>query len=52
MIQEILIYSLESAMIFSLLFIPYLFIKNDTFFYEESYLSLNFYGDFFGFSID
>jgi TonB family protein len=32
MIKEILIYSLESAMIFSLLFIPYLFIKNDTLF--------------------
>jgi TonB family protein len=32
MIENILIYSLESTMIFSLLFIPYLFIKNDTFF--------------------
>lgn len=32
MMEIILIYALESAMIFSLLFIPYLFIKNDTFF--------------------
>jgi TonB family protein len=32
MMNEILIYSLETAMIFSWLFIPYLFIKNDTLF--------------------
>lgn len=32
MINEILIYSFQVAMIFSLLFIPYLFMRNDTFF--------------------
>lgn len=32
MINEILIYSFQVAMIFSLLFIPYLFLRNDTFF--------------------
>ncbi len=32
MINEILIYSFQVTMIFSLLFIPYLFMRNDTFF--------------------
>jgi len=40
MIKEFLIYSLESAMIFSLLFIPYLFIKNDTFFTRNRFYLL------------
>ena len=40
MIENILIYSLETAMIFSLMFIPYLFIKNDTFFTRNRFYLL------------